>query len=254
MEAAMKILLLSSILLLIPRALTRPPDFKPPAASAASVRGVPWSSAQPVGDRFRRRFLECETSNTCDGNPLRFGCSRDPNNNTALLKFPNGEIFFDAKMGVDADGSPLARHNAGPTDQPETSFRFDVPGRPSVDSDKVPYVVIPLGGFDQELGVGLGDLAAVVFRDRTVYALVADLGPKCKIGEGSIELHEELGHHVCTRRNSAGECTRLRDVGLERNVLYFIFPNSKIDGLTPDNAKQRIAVEGERRFKALRGQ
>ena len=45
-------------------------------------------------------------------------------------------IFFDGKMGVDADGSPLSKRNPGITDQPETSFRYPSPGRPSVDSDK----------------------------------------------------------------------------------------------------------------------
>jgi len=35
-------------------------------------------------------------------------------------------------------------------------------------------------------------------------------------------------------------------------VLYFIFPKSKITGLTPANATQRIREEGERLFAALR--
>src|SRR5262245_8061541 len=230
--------------------------FTPPAASGALVKDVPWSAAEAVGDRFRARFHECETQNTCDGKAIRFGCRSDPNRNTALLRLKDGVVFFDAKMGVDADGSPLSKKNAGPTDQPETSFRYPVAGRPSVDADKVPFIVIPLGGFDSAFGIELGDIAAVVHRDKLVFALVADQGPPCKIGEGSIQLHEALGHAVCIARNGEGECTKLRDVGISRDVLYFIFPGSKrriIDGLTADNVRQRITTEGQALFNTLTG-
>lgn len=225
--------------------------YVPPAASATVVAGVQWSRTQPVGARFTKRFRECDTSNTCDGQVLRFGCSQDQNRNTALLQFPDGTIFFDGKMGLDADGSPLSRQGGG-TNQPQTSFRYNLPRRPSVDADKVPYIVLPLGGFASELGLQLGDIAAVVFQDKVVYALVADQGPKCKLGEGSIQLHEELGHQVCRARNDAGECTRLRNVGIGSGVLYFVFPNSKIGDLTPENARQRIAEKGARLFNAFR--
>jgi Fungal chitosanase of glycosyl hydrolase group 75 len=230
--------------------------FTPPAVSAALVKGVPFSTAEVVGDKFRARFHECETQNTCDGKAITFGCRSDPNRNTALLRLKDGVIFFDAKMGVDADGSPLSRKNAGPTDQPQTSLRYPVTGSPSVDADKVPFIVIPLGGFDSALGIELGDIAAVVHRDKLVFALVADRGPVCKIGEGSIQLHEELGHTVCVARDSAGECTKLKDVGISRDVLYFIFPGSKqriIEGLTPDNVRQRLTTEGQKLFNALTG-
>jgi hypothetical protein len=155
-------------------------------------------------------------------------------------------------MGLDADGSPYSRNTPGQTDQPQTSYRYELLGSPSVDADKVPFIVIPLGGFAEELGVGVGDVAAVVYEGKVSYALVADQGPKCKIGEGSIQLHEELGHQVCRARNAAGECTRLHNVGIGSGVLYFVFPGSRITGLTPDNAVRRIREEGERLFTALR--
>src|SRR5262245_47981569 len=228
--------------------------FTPPAASAALVKGVPFSTAEAVGEKFRTRFHECETQNTCDGKAIDFGCRNDPNRNTALLRLKDGVIFFDAKMGVDADGSPLSKKNAGPTDQPQTSFHYPVAGNPSVDADKVPFIVIPLGGFDSAFGIQLGDIAAVVHKDKLVFALVADRGPVCKIGEGSIQLHEELGHAICVARDGAGECTKLRNVGISKDVLYFVLPGSKqkiIDGLTPDNVRQRITSEGQKLFNAL---
>jgi hypothetical protein len=227
--------------------------YTPPPSSAAAVAGVDFAAARPIGERFSARFRECDTRSTCDGRPLRFNCRLDPSHNTVLLRLPDGTIFFDGKMGLDADGSPISRRNATGTDQPETSFRFEVAGRPSVDADKIPFIVLPGGGFAAKLGLQQGDLAAVVFNGKVVFSLVADSGPTCKIGEGSIQLHEELGHRVCLARNGRQECTRLRNVGIEKGVLYFVFPRSKIAGLTPANAKQRIAEEGARLFTALRG-
>lgn len=226
--------------------------YTPPSSSAAVVGGVPFALARPIGSRFSSRFRECDTSSTCDGTSLSFGCRLDRNRNTALLRLPDGTIFFDGKMGLDADGSPISKLKHG-TDQPETSFRFEVPGRPSVDADKIPFIVLPGGGFAQELGLQQGDIAAVVFNGKLVFSLVADSGPKCKIGEGSIQLHEELGHTVCLVRNSRQECTKLRNISITKDVLYFVFPRSKVAGLTPANVKQRIAEEGERLFNALRG-
>jgi len=226
--------------------------FTPPPQSASAVTGAPFAAAQPVGARFRVRFQACEAHDTCDGIKQKFRCSTDPSHNTALLRFPNGTIFFNGKMGLDADGSPLSKTRGG-TNLPETSFRFAVAGHPSVDADKIAYIVLPGGGFASELGLAQGDIAAVIFAGQVTFAFVADEGPKCKIGEGSIQLHEELGHKVCLTRNRRGECTRLRDVGITKDVLYFVFPNSKIAGLTPENAKQRIAEEGERLFNTLRG-
>ena len=250
------VLVVTALLLAAWTATANAQNFAPPAESKAAVAGIKFSSATPTGQKFRARFKECDTQNTCDGKPLKFGCSKDLNRNTTLLDLGDTALFFDAKMGLDADGSPLSRGpGAGSTDQPETSFRFSVPGSPSVNADRVPFIVVPGGGFQQELGVTFGDIAAVVFKGSVAFALVADGGPTCKIGEGSIQLHELLGHKVCTRRNPAGDCTKLKNVGLEGGVMYFIFKNSfKVikDGLTPDNVNQRLQDEGRKLFDALK--
>lgn len=229
--------------------------YTPPPESAKLLAGIPLSAGKAAGKQFTDRFSDCDHHDTCDGKPLTHGCEKDPSQNSTLLQLPGGVIFYDAKMGIDADGSPLSMKNAGPTDQPNTSFRYHLPGSPSVNSDVVPYIVIPLGGFDKALGISIGDIAAVIFKDRLVFALVADLGPKCKIGEGSIQLHEALGHPVCRLRDSTGECTKLHDVGIEKNVLYFIFPGSAkniSEGLTPKNVNDRLTTEGPKLFNALK--
>ncbi|MFO1368262.1 MAG: glycoside hydrolase family 75 protein [Marinagarivorans sp.] len=206
----------------------------------------------PVGQKFSSRFTECDTKNTCDGVKLKYGCNSDQNHNTTILKLKNDTIFFDAKMGLDADGSPYSKNTPGQTDQPETSLRYPLPGKPSINADRVPFIVIPLGGFDTDLGVTTGDVAAVIYEQKHVFAVVADQGPKCKLGEGSIQLHELIGHMVCKARDSKGDCIKLRNVGIEKGVQYFIFPGTHkelMDGLTPQNINERINSIGEKSWQ-----
>ena len=58
----------------------------------------------------------------CDANRERGGCYTDQAHNTAVLRFPDGTVFFDAKMAIDADGSALSKLAEHPN-QPETAFR-----------------------------------------------------------------------------------------------------------------------------------
>src|SRR4051794_1906660 len=75
----------------------RAQGFTPPAASAPLLKGIDFSKAKPIGERFSKRFKECDTKDTCEGAVLRFGCSRDKNNNRALLSLADQAILFDAK-------------------------------------------------------------------------------------------------------------------------------------------------------------
>lgn len=226
-------------------------NYVPPGESNMALKDVNFQG-QEVGSKFRNRFRECDMQNTCDTVKLRYGCSADPNNNKALLRLRDGVIFFDSKMGLDTDGAPLLYPDA--THQPETSLQYMIPGNVSFNSDRVPFIVLPLGGFTEGLGVGLGDIAAIVYKDKRVYGIVADQGPKCKIGEGSIQLHEKLGHRVCISRDAKGDCTKVKDVGIAGNVLYFVFPGSRnlifapVDGkpLEPSNVNERIKIIGEK--------
>jgi hypothetical protein len=228
-------------------------NFTPPAASANAVEGVNFAGTA-IGPKFRGRFIECDTKNTCDGKPLKYGCSNDKNRNTALLSLKGGTVFYDGKMGLDADGSPYSQKTPGTTDQPQTSLRYPLHGKPSINADRVPFIVIPLGGFDTALDVQVGDVAAVVYGTKRIFAVIADEGPMCKLGEGSIQLHELLGHSVCKERAANGDCTKLRNAGIERDVLYFVFPGTQkelLPGLTPENINARIEVVGASAWKQL---
>src|SRR5690349_21639920 len=140
------------------------------------------------------------------------------------------------------------------TDQADTSFRYPLTEK-SLDADKVPYIVVPGSEFEKPLGIQLGDIAAVVYQDKVAFAIVGDHGPKCKIGEGSIQLHEMLGQKGCKRRDESGVCKAAANKSIERDVLYFIFPGSRakiIDGLTSENINARLNVEGQKLWDTLR--
>jgi hypothetical protein len=84
-----------------------------------------------------------------------------------------------------------------------------------VDASAVPYIVVPRALLLQ--GVMLGDLALVAYRGtgRSSPAIVADVGPPGKLGEGSPALAEALGIPSSARNG-----------GCEKGVLVRIFLES----------------------------
>jgi len=92
------------------------------------------------------------------------------------------------------------------------------PGR-YVDSRTVPYVALPPAVLAprREGGARLGDFVAVMnlTNDKVASAIVADIGPKDKLGEGSIALAEALGIPSSPRTG-----------GVKSHVAYGVFPRS----------------------------
>lgn len=62
-----------------------------------------------------------------------------------------------------------------------------------VDAETVPYIVVPPLIVQKTAGIVRGCRARVSFQGRTVEAVVADVGPKSKIGELSIAAARALG-------------------------------------------------------------
>jgi hypothetical protein len=85
-----------------------------------------------------------------------------------------------------------------------------------IDATKVPYIALP-DDFATTFGIRLGDLALVTNQanGRSAYAIYADVGPKGKIGEGSIALAKALGMPASPRHDSVAD-----------GVTYLIFPGS----------------------------
>jgi hypothetical protein len=101
-----------------------------------------------------------------------------------------------------------------------------------VDSESVPYIVLPGGHLDR---ASLGDYAMVVNTEtgKIVHAIAADAGPKNKIGEASIAVARAL----------LGEAaSNPRRGGTERPIIrYIVFPNSK-DHVFPASDPREPAI------------
>ncbi|SAK66121.1 Fungal chitosanase [Caballeronia calidae] len=211
-----------------------------------------------MADSFRQAFAACDKGNgkpQCDGNDL--------NRNTTILELNSGAILFDAKMAVDNDGSPFA--GKWPS-QPQTSL-FYSDGRTSINADKIRYIAVP-GGFDAKAGFVLGDVAAVIYRDKVAFALVADHSKSYRVGEGSVALHTALGHDGCRQLAPDGNCKRPRNDSIGSGVTYIVFPGTKAkicgdaplprspsklcNGLNADNLNQKVDEVGKEAFDALK--
>lgn len=121
---------------------------------------------------------------------------------------PDGVIRFIGDFCIDSDGGPNVDHD--PCWQPDTTLHHN--GRP-INAQTVPYVVIPQGILDKVGPIGLGCQCFATYRNKKVGAVLADLGPFTKQGEGSPELARRLGINPNSRTG-----------GLEEEVvLYEIF-------------------------------
>src|SRR5579872_832092 len=85
-----------------------------------------------------------------------------------------------------------------------------------VDSATIPYISLP--GHSEVLKARLGDVAMVIngHNGRKSAAIYADVGPRKKIGEGSIALAHALGLNESARNGGTGH----------KIIVYIVFPHS----------------------------
>lgn len=166
-------------------------------------------------------------------------------NPKAVLKLEGGELYFDSLLNLDTDGSIYFSQDG--QGQNATSIQ-NSDGSP-IDADAVPYFVLPEHGFYQQFGIKLGDVAAVIYRDKIEFAVFADqYGHQHleeQLGEGSIALHRFLGHETITPDG------QLIDEAIDGDVITIVFPNSGIEG--KPQTPEKIREIGRRHFLALGG-
>lgn len=133
----------------------------------------------------------------------------------------DGSVTYAAKMAIDNDGSDNRQHD--PDWQRDTSLHFH--GKP-IDSESVPGIVVPPLIINSVPGIVLGCQAWVEYRGVKVAAVVFDIGPRKKIGEGSPELARRLGVDPSALHGGVDE----------HEVRYRIEPGQPavVDGVTYD--------------------
>lgn len=135
-----------------------------------------------------------------------------------ILENDDGSISWTAKMAIDNDGSDNRQHDSDW--QRDTSLHLH--GKP-IDSESVPGIVVPPLVINSVPGIVLGCEAIVTYRNTSVMAVVFDIGPRKKIGEGSPELARRLGINPSATHGGIDDHV----------VLYRIFPGKSavIDGI-----------------------
>lgn len=174
------------------------------------------------------------------------------------LKLPGGQLYIDADLDVDADGSPRAKLIDPIYGQESTSL--EISGKP-VDAESVPYFVLPGNNpraqdrFYYQMGFRLGDIGAVIYEDRVEFAIFADVGPKEKIGEGSVFLKRSLLNKTPTATSglSVEEVKRITSSGIGQDVIYIVFPNSRPSDLASENLVETIRAKGKELFRDIGG-
>jgi hypothetical protein len=158
-------------------------------------------------------------------------------------KLDNGIVIVKARhMTLDTDGASQEIRACDRTAQPGTALTTPQ-GRPT-DANVIPYFVLPwCGGAanrerckanppHRQLGVGKGNLAAVISGDKVAFAIAADLGPEKQFGEGSVELHRQLGHETVGEHPTNPKCAKNESLNAE--VIFVVFPGSNDKWLPAD--------------------
>ena len=140
----------------------------------------------------------------------------------------SGQLAFQSELQLDTDGWPDGKDRGDSTWQPDTTLQY-MDGS-YVNANAVPYFVLP-GSWFSQFGIKVGDLGAIVYKDKLAFAVFADVGPKSKLGEASLKLFRQLGEE---RLRLNGQVI---NSGMGGGVTTIVFPGSK-----PDAAYQN---EGE---------
>lgn len=119
---------------------------------------------------------------------------------------------------VQGPGDPAPGFFVSPTSLSDGTIADRRDPRRNVDSEKIPYIALS-GAANMQSLVGLGDFVAVHNgrNGKVCFGIYADIGPKKRLGEGSIALAKALG--IPSSPRVGGE--------EESKILYVVFAGSR---------------------------
>lgn len=118
-----------------------------------------------------------------------------------------------------------------------------------LDSTRLPFFVLPRRSAFQERGMELADVGIALYSESglMVPAIVGDVGPARKLGEGSLALARSL------RGEGSAQSATIRDfqrAAIADGVYILMFPDSRVE---PPITAERIAAVANSRFAAWGG-
>ena len=156
----------------------------------------------------------------------------DGESSTVNICKKGSAFFWKADMDIDCDGVRTSKCNedTDPWYQDQTSFETSK-GRP-FQADSTHYFVIPLPSsrFNYESsGIKPGSVAAIIYKNKVVYAVFADEGPNNIIGEASYATAKALGINPDPENG-----------GTDSGVTYIVFP-----GKVPSPIESNSAIDSK---------
>jgi hypothetical protein len=173
----------------------------------------------PVGELNGGIFFTSGMTIDADGAPNAYGPKNKGLDYTANARGAHGW----AALVTNKHGIPVRQKSGqyrgfyvSTTSLEQTSVKDVANPTRYIDARTIPYIALPKD-FAERFGIGLGDLAVVMneANGRSAYAIFADVGPRGRIGEGSIALATELGLPANPRHDQAFD-----------QITYLIFPGS----------------------------
>ncbi|MCP3797788.1 peptidoglycan-binding protein [Allokutzneria sp. A3M-2-11 16] len=159
------------------------------ASPSAAAQQAP--AADPTAAQLKAAVAKC-TKQLSNG---KFGHDAGGTRTVPVCATGNA-VHWKADMDIVCDGQPTAKCNktTDPWFQPQTAWTQS--DKKYLIADKLPFIVVPgvstTWNFKGANITG-GTVAAVVYKEKVVYAVVGDVGPTSAIGEGSYRLAELLG-------------------------------------------------------------
>jgi hypothetical protein len=156
-------------------------------------------------------------------------------------------LFFQSHLDLDTDGYVGASDG---THQDKTSLheteiltpaQVDKKGhtihraktrRNNVDSNTIPYFVLPLmPGSDsnwvgKKEGIALGDVGVIIGQNKACFVEFADAGPSSKLGEASMQVHRFFGHNPLNARGRINDSDIATDKKADFTFVTIVFPGS----------------------------
>ncbi|MGC9668410.1 glycoside hydrolase family 75 protein [Planosporangium sp. 12N6] len=148
--------------------------------------------------------------------------------------------FWKAGMGIDCDGPATTSCNARTDPSYQSQTLCVPPDCRYLTAEETYYLVIPMPSarFDyRAAGIRPGDVGAVVYGKKVVYAVFADVGPEARIGEASYAAAKALGINPDPALGGASS-----------GVTYIVFPGQAPDVIGDNAAAHQAGASAAHAF------
>jgi WXG100 family type VII secretion target len=146
-----------------------------------------WESVANKKPKFREKYGAEWNGNWIDDTPMQdIRVTKDAQGHVKVLS-------YKANMAIDSDGDAPASLHLDADHQRGLALGGD---HTWVNPVEIPYIAVPpefTRAAAGNVNAHEGDLVLVRYGDKSVYAIVADVGPNFKAGEASIRTAQELG-------------------------------------------------------------